>query len=81
MKEKTMLKALEKFLPVDGAKTIHADALRQMNKINAERKKYNKKVLEQHFGENILTILALYLVLKENKPETKDNLTKLVLFV
>lgn len=78
MKETTMLKALEKFLPADEAKTIYEDALRQMNKINDERKKYNKKVLEQHFGENILPILALYLVLKENKPEVAFALSEKV---
>ncbi len=66
MKVKAMLDALQKAIPATEAKTLYESTLARMGKIDAERKKYTHKALEKHFAENILPMLALYLVLKEN---------------
>lgn len=66
MKVNAMLKALKKFKPEPEAQTLYQHALTRMNAINAERRRYQKKVLEKHFDENILPTLALYLEMKES---------------
>ena len=77
MKVNAMLKALKKVGETD-AQTLYERSLVRMDAIDAERKRYQKKVLEQHFGENILPILALYLVLKEDGREDALGLTEKV---
>lgn len=74
MKLKAMQKALKKFDEVE----LYARALARIDTINAERKRYQKKVLEEHFGDNILPILALYLVLKEDGREDAYALSEKV---
>ena len=66
MKVNAMLKALKKFKPENEAQTLYQHALTRMKLINTERRRYQKKVLEKHFDENILPPLALYLDLKES---------------
>jgi hypothetical protein len=65
MKIPAMQKALKKL----NAPKFYDLALTRMDEINAERKRYTKNVLEEHFSDNILPILALYLVLKESGRE------------
>ena len=74
MNEKTMHKALKKFLPVEEADAVFEDVGLRIDQIDDEREKYTHKALEKHFGENILPILALYLILKESDDFSSDAL-------
>ncbi len=78
MNHKVMHKTLKKFFLTTEADDLYTAAILRMEKINGERKKYAQKALEQHFGENILPILALYLVVKENDTENPLSLTEKV---
>ncbi len=66
--------ALIKNLPVDLAEEVNQRVIARIKKIEREREKYPQKALEKHFGENILPILALYLVLKEDHSSPEDVL-------
>ena len=78
MKIKAMLRALQKIKSEDEAQALYQCALTRMDAINAERDRYQKKVLEKHFRENILPILALYLELKKSQREDALELSEKV---
>ena len=80
MNQKSMQVALKKILPVDLAEEVNQRVIARIKKIDREREKYPQKALEKHFGENILPILVLYLVLKEDhsSPQNVLELTRKV---
>jgi len=66
--------ALKKILPVEQAVYLNKGVIRRIQEIDAEREKYAHKALEKHFSENILPILALYLVLLDSEDLQDDKL-------
>ena len=76
MKLKAMKAALIKYLLFDKAVDINDRVVARIQEVDVEREKYSQKALEKHFSDNILLILALYLVLQESK-ELPDNVLEM----
>lgn len=74
MSQKAMQDSLKKHIPADEAAKINERVIARIQRMDAEREKYEHKALEKHFGENILPALALYLVLKESDTLSEDAL-------
>jgi len=74
MNEKVMQKALMKFFALEKVDDLFDKVILRTREIDNERGKYKHKALEEHFRENILPILALYLVLKESDDFSNDAL-------